>query len=255
VSGCRDSVEIWCRSVEPGLNVSPSHRPSTGSCHRARSGSTQQHVPGNGCHLACIQGVPGGSSGAPALSARARDMSSGCHLCRCRRYRSDVEWQPCHCGRGSGHEQPGECSGDSHDGGWRWGAPLGRVASLVQTGSAHRVGHRLVRLSAAPTLPRWSGACPALKLCFKAWTQGASGSALRALRQLTKVGCGLSELPRGTQIVSLSHAQCDGRITRLKTSQFKTICPTQAHAPNLLPDRYFIYHKSAYTLRRPKKHK
>ena len=26
----------------------------------------------NGCHLACIQGVPGGSSGAPALSTRAR---------------------------------------------------------------------------------------------------------------------------------------------------------------------------------------
>ena len=41
---------------------------------------------------------------------------------------SDVEWQPCHCGRGSGHEQPGECSGDSHDGGWPWGAPLGRMA-------------------------------------------------------------------------------------------------------------------------------
>ena len=41
---------------------------------------------------------------------------------------NDVEWQPCHCGRGSGHEQPGECSGDSHDGGWRWVAPLSRVA-------------------------------------------------------------------------------------------------------------------------------
>ena len=144
--------------------------------------------------------------------------------------------------RGSGHEQPGECSGDSHDGGWRWGAPLGRVASLVQTGSAHRVGHRLVRLSAAPTLPRWSGACPALKLCFKAWTQGASGSALRALRQLTKVGCGLSELPRGTQIVSLSHAQCDGRITRLKTSQFKTISvrPRRMHQTSSRTATLFI---------------
>ena len=41
---------------------------------------------------------------------------------------NDVEWQPCHCGRGSGREQPGECAGDSHDGGWRWDAPLRRVA-------------------------------------------------------------------------------------------------------------------------------
>eukprot|EP00964_Phaeocystis_antarctica_P114080 scaffold78040_cov34-Phaeocystis_antarctica.AAC.1 len=32
---------------------------------------------------------------------------------------SDVGWQPCHYGRGSGREQPGECGGDSHDGGWR----------------------------------------------------------------------------------------------------------------------------------------
>ena len=30
--------------------------------------------------------------------------------------------------RGSGHEQPGECTGDSHDGGWPWGSPPGRVA-------------------------------------------------------------------------------------------------------------------------------
>ena len=41
---------------------------------------------------------------------------------------NNVEWQPCHCGRGSGHEQPGECSWDSHDGGWPWGAPPGRMA-------------------------------------------------------------------------------------------------------------------------------
>jgi hypothetical protein len=31
-------------------------------------------------------------------------------------------------GAAAAHEQPGECSGDSHDGGWRWGAPLGRLA-------------------------------------------------------------------------------------------------------------------------------
>ena len=52
---------------------------------------------------------------------------------------------------------------------------------------------------------------------------------LRALRQLTKVGRRLSELPRGTQIV----AQWDGRMSQLKKSQlkmsqFKRICPTLA---------------------------
>ena len=40
---------------------------------------------------------------------------------------NDVEWQPCHCGRGSGREQPGECSGDSRIAmmvGGRWAPPL-----------------------------------------------------------------------------------------------------------------------------------
>ena len=66
----------------------------------------------------------------------------------------DVEWQPCHCGRGSGLEQPGECAGDSHDGGWRWGAPLGRVAWSrldPRTGSGTLLNNRL---RAAPTLVR-----------------------------------------------------------------------------------------------------
>ena len=53
--------------------------------------------------------------------ARARDLSSCCHLCRWRRL-CDVEWQPCLSGRDSGHERPGECACSSHDGGW----PLGR---------------------------------------------------------------------------------------------------------------------------------
>ena len=61
-------------------------------------------------------------------------------------------------------------------------------------------------------------------------------SGLHAVRQLTKVGRGLSELPRGPQLAS----QCgtdelrQGAIIRkrkhyvLKTSHFKTICPTSA---------------------------
>jgi hypothetical protein len=59
-----------CRSL---TGVSPSHRRAPGHHATARA-LAQQHVPGNanGCHLACIQGVPGGSSGAPALSMRAR---------------------------------------------------------------------------------------------------------------------------------------------------------------------------------------
>jgi len=72
-----------CRSL---TGVSPSHRRAPGHHATARA-LAQQHVPGNanGCHLACIQGVPGGSSGAPALSRGAIYMSSGCYLCRCRR--------------------------------------------------------------------------------------------------------------------------------------------------------------------------
>ena len=62
-----EAPQAECRSLrrEP-----KPHRPSTGSCHRARSGSTARPGQANGCHLACIQGVPGGSSGAPDLSAR-----------------------------------------------------------------------------------------------------------------------------------------------------------------------------------------
>ena len=51
--------------------MSPSHRPTVAPGHATARALAQQQVPGNGFHLACIQGVPDGSSGAPALSARA----------------------------------------------------------------------------------------------------------------------------------------------------------------------------------------
>ena len=59
-------AECW------SLGVSPSHRPTLAPGHATARALAQQQVPANGCHLACIQGVPGGSSGAPALSTRAR---------------------------------------------------------------------------------------------------------------------------------------------------------------------------------------
>ena len=43
---------------------------------------------------------------------------------------------------------------------------------LVQTGSVHRVGHRLDRFE--KPLSTLNAQPPELKLCFKAWTQGAS---------------------------------------------------------------------------------
>ena len=104
--------------------VSPSHRPSTGSCHCARSGSTAgpgqwlppcMHSRGTRRQLWSTSLKHARAIWARAVTSVVVDDS-------------DVEWQPCHCGRGSGHEQPGECSGDSHDGGWPWGAPPGRVA-------------------------------------------------------------------------------------------------------------------------------
>jgi len=72
----------------------------------------------------------------------------------------------------SGREQPGECAGDSHDGGWRWDAPLGRVAWSrldPRTGSATvLIGSKLLSTLLNAQEP------PELKLCFKAWAQGAS---------------------------------------------------------------------------------
>jgi len=118
-----EAPQAECRS----LRREPKQATGLAPGHATARALAQQHVPGNGCHLACIQGVPGGSSGAPVLSAR--DIYElGLSPLSVVVDDSNVEWQPCHCGRGSGHEQPGECSGDSHDGGWRWGAPLGRVA-------------------------------------------------------------------------------------------------------------------------------
>ena len=57
-----------------------------------------------------------------------------------------------------------------HDGGWRWGAPLGRVAwsrldPCTGSGTVLFGWKPLSTLNAQP---------PELKLCFKAWTQGAS---------------------------------------------------------------------------------
>ena len=59
-------VECWSLRREP--------KPRTGLApgHATARALAQQQVPANGCHLAFIQGVPGGSSGAPALSTRAR---------------------------------------------------------------------------------------------------------------------------------------------------------------------------------------
>ena len=60
---------------------------------------------------------------------------------------------------------------------------------------------------------------------------------LRSCRsgQLTKVGRGLGELPRGPQLV-LSE---DGRITSYKRLQNKTICPTQGCTTHHTSSRYF----------------
>jgi len=124
--------------------VSPSHRPSTGSCHRARA-LAQQHVPGNGCHLACIQGVPDGSSGAPALSARAiyelglSPLSSstiatlsGSHVI---------------AGAAAAMSSLGSAVAVAMMVGGGGTPPFSPPwpRGLVQTGSVHRVGHRLDR--------------------------------------------------------------------------------------------------------------
>ena len=63
--------------------VSPRHRPSTGSCHRARSGSTAR--PGQRLPPCMMFRRYLGTPPEHQPQARARDMSSGCHLCRCRR--------------------------------------------------------------------------------------------------------------------------------------------------------------------------
>ena len=69
---------------------------------------------------------------------------------------------------------------------------------LVQTGSVHRVGHRLVRLRATPT---FVGRTP----CLHSVASRMRASAAHATGQLTKFARGL-----------------------LKSLQFKRICPTQA---------------------------
>ena len=63
-----EAPQAECRS----LRREPKQATGLAPGHATARALAQQHVPGNGCHLACIQGVPGGSSGAPALSARAR---------------------------------------------------------------------------------------------------------------------------------------------------------------------------------------
>ena len=73
---------------------------------------------------------------------------------------------------------------------------------LVQTGSAPRVGHRLNRLRAAPTLVRHMP-------CLHSVASRTRAGAPHATGQLTKFGRGLGELPRGPQLAS----QWDGRIT------------------------------------------
>jgi hypothetical protein len=76
---------------------------------------------------------------------------------------------------------------------------------LVQTGSAHRVGHTV--LFGSGLLPRWSGACPALVsrlISYDTWARGPD-----VIRQLTKVGRGLRERSRVPERAS----QWNGRIT------------------------------------------
>ena len=81
----------------------------------------------------------------------------------------DVEWQPCHFGRGSGREQPGECADDSHDmvGGGRtppfavWLGGLG--PDWIRARDWPGMDSRLDPLRDAPTfVGRTSGARPAL---------------------------------------------------------------------------------------------
>jgi hypothetical protein len=127
--------------------VSPSHRPSTGSCHRARSGSTarpDQWLP------PCMH--PRGARrqkaalGAPALSTRARyelglsplslstiTTLSGSHVI-------------------AGAAVAMSSLGSALAIAMMVGGGVGRPPwprGLVQTGSAHRVGHRLIRLGAS----------------------------------------------------------------------------------------------------------
>ena len=181
------------------------------------------------------KGVPGGSSGAPRSTSpkhgRARDMSSGCHVTVVVDD-NDVERQPCHCGRGSGHEQPGECSGDNAIRWWvaAGGAPLlagPRALGPDWISATPRTGSGTVLFgSGAGLLPRWSGAspldyplgaCPALvsRLCHRRMGMRASRVACAAVRahagkrQLTKVGRGLRERSRVPKLAS----QWDGRIT------------------------------------------
>ena len=155
--------------------------------------------------LHASKGYPGGSSGAPALSSRARyglGMSplslstivtlSGSHVT---------------CGRGSGHEQPRECSGDSHDGGWRWGAPLGRVAwSRLD---ARNAGWAPSYSARGCSHVGQAHALPSCRLITRA--QGAR-TLTYSIRQLTKVGRGL----RGQGLIPERASQWDGRINSLK---------------------------------------
>jgi len=74
-----------------------------------------------------------------------------------------------YCGRGSGRERPGECAALAIA--MMWWVAVGRPPwprGLVQTGSAHRVGHRLDRFQTTPfhAVAERTRQPPELKLCF-----------------------------------------------------------------------------------------
>ena len=129
--------------------------------------------------LHASKGYPGAGSGAPALSTRARYGLAGCHrlsLSTITTYDNDVEWQP---GQGGNHIIAGAAAAMSS-----LGSAVGK-AMMVGGGGAPPLaawlgpdwmrapGCGTVLIGSTP-LSTLNAQPPELKLCFKAWTQGAS---------------------------------------------------------------------------------
>ena len=117
----------------------------------------------------------------------------------------------------SGREQPGGCAGDSHDGGWRWGAPFGHVAwsrldPCTGSGTVLFGSGQLFRSSgAAPALKPWEPGCLVYRTHPGWWVPACGKTAI------TKVSRGLRERRRVPKLV----VSVDGHELRLKNVTIK----------------------------------